>query len=301
MKYDLDGFSYFLGDLSESTVNSYKGIIRRFLDFTNKDLAEITLNDYGKYSNSISNATSSYKILVYSALKRFSKYLFANQISSTDYMEFVERPRFRETIKTKKRREKSVLEPDEVKALKESIINGIGSSKAKSYQKHLKERDLAIFMVFMSTGIRCSALHNLDIDNINYDEKSLLVIDKGSKIKEYILSESSWNALQNWLGKRSEIAKKDEKALFVTKYGDRISNKSIYNMIKKYAQVIKGKDISPHKLRATYGTQLLNATGDIYLVKECMNHSRISTTMLYIRNNENTTKKASEIMNGLIS
>ena len=69
--------------------------------------------------------------------------------------------------------------------------------------------------------------------------------------------------------------------------------------MNKYSSNIKGKHITPHKLRATYGTQLYNATGDIYFVQECMGHSNPKTTEIYIRDTKNTTKKASDIMKNL--
>ena len=71
---------------------------------------------------------------------------------------------------------------------------------------------------------------------------------------------------------------------------------TVYNVIKKYADCIPEKNISPHKLRATYGTQLYNKTGDIYFVQECMGHSNPKTTELYVREKKQNTKKASEIM-----
>ncbi len=295
----IEGFECFLGDLSDSTIRDYKGIIKRFIEYCKKDLTEITLNDYGKYISSLNDNTASYKILVYSALKRFSKYLFGLQIAANDYMEFIERPRFKESIDTKERRANGVLEPEQIKQLKESIAKGVGSSKAKSYQRKFKDRDMAIFMIFLTTGIRCSALCNLDIGNIDFEHKTLTVIDKGDKIKEYVLSEDTWEILNKWLTKRESI-NDNTTALFLNNKGKRMGYKGVYNLIKKYSSVIKDKNITPHKLRATYGTQIYNATGDIYFVKECMNHSRISTTMLYIRNKENTTKKASEIMNNII-
>ena len=74
---------------------------------------------------------------------------------------------------------------------------------------------------------------------------------------------------------------------------------SIYRVVNKYASNIKGKHITPHKLRATYGTQLYEATKDIYFVQECMKHSNPKTTELYIRGNKNQTKKASDIMRSI--
>ena len=76
---------------------------------------------------------------------------------------------------------------------------------------------------------------------------------------------------------------------------------SISRVVKKYASEISNKNITPHKLRATYGTQLLKATNDIYFVQDCMGHSNPKTTELYIRGQkQENRKKASEIMSKIV-
>ena len=74
----------------------------------------------------------------------------------------------------------------------------------------------------------------------------------------------------------------------------------MYLLIKKYSAGIDGKNITPHKLRATYGTQLYNKTGDIYFVQDCMGHHSPKTTENYVREKKQNTKKASDIMSKLM-
>ena len=94
---------------------------------------------------------------------------------------------------------------------------------------------------------------------------------------------------------------KKEDALFISNRKTRMDQSSISDVVKKYSSVIDGKHITPHKLRATYGTQLYAKTGDLYLVQECMGHSNPKTTELYIRGQKNeATQKASDIMTKLI-
>lgn len=100
--------------------------------------------------------------------------------------------------------------------------------------------------------------------------------------------------------KRNEILGDiQEDALFISNRKQRISDKSVSRFVHKYASDIQGKSISPHKLRATFGTQILNATGDLYLTQKAMGHSSPKTTELYIRGQKNPTKKTSEIMKNL--
>ena len=79
-----------------------------------------------------------------------------------------------------------------------------------------------------------------------------------------------------------------------------MTENSISDVTKKYAFTIKGKNISPHKLRATYGTMLYNKTKDLYFVQKCMKHSSPKTTEIYIRGEGKENAEASEIMSKLL-
>ena len=115
------------------------------------------------------------------------------------------------------------------------------------------------------------------------------------------MSDETIRILNNWLEKRKRLLNdKLEDALFISNQRTRIEQTSVYRIVNKYAKEIEGKHITPHKLRATYGTQLYNATKDIYFVQQCMNHSNPKTTETYIRGVKNTTKTASDIMTNLL-
>ena len=165
-------------------------------------------------------------------------------------------------------------------------------------QERWKERDTAIILLFLSTGIRCSALYKLDLNSVNWEESTLIVMDKGSKIHKYILPNKTIEALQAWIDKREELLNgRKEEALFISKNRNRVCQCSISDLVKKYTFDIEGKHITPHKLRATFGTHLYNETRDIKFVQDQMGHSNPKTTELYIRGNKDTDrKKASDIM-----
>ena len=79
-----------------------------------------------------------------------------------------------------------------------------------------------------------------------------------------------------------------------------MSSVTLKNIVKKYAVDINGKNITPHKLRATYGTQLYNKTGDIYFVSKAMKHANVQTTEIYIEDNErDVNNRVADIMNKL--
>lgn len=290
----LRGFYYFIKDsLTESSTYKYIGHIIRFIDNIDKNISDIDIDDYLYYLGKVNKGKSaSYQITVYSALKKFSEYLYISKKNSINGMEHVKRPKFKESEQTIKKREIGYLNQNEIKIYIDTIKKGIGSDNAKARQKKWKERDLAIVLIFLTTGIRCSALYKLDISNIDFDKHILMVTDKGNKVVEYLLDTEVEKIIKEWLIKRNELKiDKNDQALFVSNMKKRMSVEAISLIVKKYSVKIEGKHITPHKLRATYGTQLYNETHDIRFVQSCMNHSSPKTTELYIRGNQDMDKK----------
>ena len=295
----LKGFYNFMGNsLSYSTKYNYIYFVVTFMNSNGKKVDELDLDDYTEFLSNISNSTSSYQIGVYSGLKKFATYLVASRKSEYNPMNHIERPKFKEREETIKRREKGYLEKKEIKKYISTVKNGVGSERARAKQEPWRERDLLITLLFLNTGMRCSALFKLDVESVNLENKTLTVNDKGDKIKTYVLSDELIECMNSWISIRKELlGDKEEIALFISNERTRLCQRSISRVVSKYAANINGKSISPHKLRATYGTQLLEATRDIYFVQQCMGHSNPSTTELYIRGqNKGNEAKASDIM-----
>lgn len=298
----LKGFYNYMGNsLSCSTKYNYIYFVVTFMNSNGKNVEELDFDDYTEFLAGIGNATSSYQIGVYSGLKKFAKYLVASRKTDYNPMDHIERPKFKEKEETIAKREKGYLEKKEIKKYLSTVKSGVGSDRAKAKQEPWKERDLLIILLFLNTGMRCSALFKLDVDSIDLENKTLTVTDKGDKIKQSVLSDELIEHVKMWLTNRELLLDgKSENALFISNERTRMCQKSISRVVSKYAADINGKNISPHKLRATYGTQLLEATGNIYFVQKCMGHANPSTTELYIRgqNNDNESK-ASDIMSRL--
>lgn len=303
----LQGFYYFINNRSIRTTCEYMRKISLFIKYTNnKSFDNLTLDDFtgflteSRYNFDGSKATSSKLIVTYSALKKFGKYLVASGQLQSNPMDHVDRPKPVESQETIKKRETGYLDKKEINKFVKNVNNGIGSSRSKLRQEKWKERDLAIIMIFLNTGMRRSALVSLDMTDINFENRTITVTDKGSKVTTYDLSEELMNIILNWIMKRDEILGDIfEDALFISNRKQRISSDSVRDIVRKYASNIEGKNISPHKLRATFGTQVLNATGDLYLTQQAMGHRSPKTTELYIRGQKNPTKKTSEIMKNL--
>lgn len=186
----------------------------------------------------------------------------------------------------KNKKEIRVLSYDEKAAIIDTIIatNEL-TPKQKELNELLRERDLAILFLFLSTGIRLSELVSLDISDINLELSYFHVIGKGDKYQVHYFNSQCQQFLKDYYYNHRDKLNPaiNEQAFFLSRRGTRISVRSVEYMISTYSEKALGKDmkISPHKLRATYGTDLLRLTGDIAMVSENLAHSDISTTKKY--------------------
>lgn len=292
----------YINDISLSSKYDYIKKVDSFLDTVGKEVEDITVDDISEYmvrfefKEDGTRYSSNYRIGVYTALKHLFTYLSSSRVIQDNPMDAIKRPRAVEYQSTIEKREKGYLTKREIKTYIKTIMEGSGSKYAKAQQRKWKERDLAIVLLFLNTGIRCSALMKLDYDSVDLDNNQVIVTDKGNKVRRFDIAPFVMKALCEWMIKRFDLLKKEEDALFITKQGNRMTQTAISDVVKKFSVKIEGKNISPHKLRATYGTLLYEASNDIYFVQQCMGHSSPQTTELYVRSGKNSTKKASELM-----
>jgi site-specific recombinase XerD len=123
----------------------------------------------------------------------------------------------------------------------------------------------------------------LDLTDINFDDGCLMIHRKGGYDSAVYFGEEVEEALTAYLEEREKItpAPGNENALFLSLQRKRISTRAVEKMVSKYAANVTGKHITPHKLRATYGSSLYQATGDIYLVADTLGHTSVETTKTY--------------------
>lgn len=299
----LTGYYNFIGmNKSLGTKYNYICNVESFMKDCGKTIDELTMDDFAKYiSNIYETKSSSYAITVHAALKHFGKYLFASNKLKSNPMEYVERPKYKETPEMLKKRDLSVLEKNEIKKINLAVKNGAGNNNAKIRQEKYRNRDRLIINLLFSTGIRCSALVSIDVSDIDFDNKTLIVYEKGNKIHTSDLSQQLVDNIKCWLDDRNIILNgKKENALFISNRLTRISQNSVSVIVKKYSESVAGKTVSPHKLRATFGTQVYAVTKDIYFTQEQMGHSSPKTTERYIRGREKRYINSADIMSKLI-
>ena len=143
-------------------------------------------------------------------------------------------------------------------------------------------RDKAILELLYSSGLRLSELVNLNPIDLNLKDKSLMVMGKGGKTRLLPIGKKAMEAISQWLVVRSQLAKIDEEALFVSTKGDRLGQRAIQARITHWGKkngIQQG--VYPHLLRHSFATHLLEASGDLRAVQELLGHKAISTTQIY--------------------
>lgn len=176
------------------------------------------------------------------------------------------------------------LDANEVSDLLELVEHGgdhLSGMKKVYYEKN-KQRNIAIFTLFLGTGIRVSECVGLDIEDVDFKNNRIRIIRKGGKEEYVYFGEEVANALKSYITEeRVHVKPREghEHALFYSIQKRRISVQAIENLVNEYtSQITSFKHITPHKLRSTYGTALYQQTGDIYLVAEVLGHNDVNTT-----------------------
>ena len=143
-------------------------------------------------------------------------------------------------------------------------------------------RDRAILELLYSSGLRLSELTNLNCGDIDIQSSIVKVTGKGNKERVIPVGKKAVDAIKKWYSCRDEIADFDEKALFVSNRGNRISTRSVQARIKYWAKH-QGLDINihPHVFRHSFATHILESSQDLRGVQELLGHANISTTQIY--------------------
>ncbi len=210
-----------------------------------------------------------------SALRSLLKYLYGHRMIDHNSSELVETPKLHQKPIIR-------LEANEVANLLDAVDSGsVLTQKQKQYHEHTKYRDVALLALFLGTGIRISELIGLDTDDFDFDTDGFRITRKGGASMILYFNAEVSKLLKRYFEKRSEMKRLPghEKALFLSLQGKRIGTVAVQNLVKKYTSAVAPlKNISPHKLRSTYGTMLYQETGDIYLVADVLGHKDVNTT-----------------------
>ena len=200
-----------------------------------------------------------------SAIRSFYRYLLKTQLLDTNPALYVKAPKAGRKLP-------KILDVDQVSGLLDAGTNSL-----------LEIRDVAMFELFYSSGLRLAELAALDINDLDFADRSLIVRSgKGKKTRLLPIGSKAIIALQNWLAVRNNIASPSETAVFTAKHGKRLGRRSIEIRLEQWC-LKKGVNerVHPHILRHCFASHLLEASQDLSAVQELLGHSSLSTTQIY--------------------
>ena len=276
-------------NLSKHTVRGYATDLKQFFTFLDKKgqgnlspdkishhivrnyLAELNREKYSKTSIARKLA----------ALRSLYKFLIRNGFVESNPVKAVRTPRLPQKLP-------HFLDPGEVEKL----------LTAPQGDSLLALRDRAILETLYSTGVRVSELVGINIADLDLDECMVIVRGKGRKERVALLGRHAVSAIKTYLRVRSSHPKKerfDKKALFLNKLGTRLSDRSVRREIDKYL-VQTGLSIktSPHTLRHSFATHMLNAGANLRDVQELLGHKSLAATQIYTHLTTNRLKEIYE-------
>ncbi len=150
----------------------------------------------------------------------------------------------------------------------------------------LELRDRAMLELAYSCGLRCEEIVNLDQGSMDFDSEQLRVMGKGSKERILPVGEPAQRALRRYLeqGRRALVTDPRQQALFLSKSGRRLSNSDITRRLGLWTrEAAMAAGVSPHSLRHSFATHLLEGGADLRTIQELLGHASISTTQVYTR------------------
>ncbi len=200
-----------------------------------------------------------------SAIRSFYNYLLKNHLAQTNPAQHIKAPK-------QARKLPKTLDVDQMTGLLEAGANSI-----------LEIRDVAMFELFYSSGLRLSELTALDLSDMDLPDQSLMVRSgKGGKSRLLPVGSKAITALENWLLRRATIVATSESAVFISTRGTRLSQRSVELRLAQWCKK-KGiaEHIHPHMLRHSFASHLLESSQDLRAVQELLGHSNISTTQIY--------------------
>lgn len=294
-------YSYSFQSKTIMTKYSYLLHMIEFNDFLNgKSLVDVRPIDIDRYmekikynKNNQENGASIRATKLF-AISNFYKFLVKNNYVEKNPCLDVEIP------KDRVEREIIAMTPGEINIVKKNIINGCGTKRENARRDEWKFRDLAILMLGCSTGMRVSEIVEINIEDIDFDNNILISTGKGNKTRKIFFGDSTKGHLLEWIYERNEKMKgyPQTDSLFISNRRQRMSVRAVEKLIANYTKNLD-KHITPHKMRSSCATNLLEQTGNIYLVQQQLGHENIETTKRYAKVSESSRRNAANILDSL--
>ena len=252
--------------LSQNTVDSYKSDLTKLSNYLqNQDLSKTNIDNFF-IDMSEFNYSSSTKKRMHSSIKNFLKYINENEnYESIDISDI--------KLKSSKKLPE-VLSITDI----ENMINFY------NHETYLDSRNRTVIDVLYSTGCRVSELCDINISDIDLDEKYLKLKGKGSKQRIVPIGSMLYKNLMQYLNVRETFLQNRGEPLFLSKSKNKLDRTAVFRIIKKTAKNISLQtDVHPHTLRHSAATHMLEGGCDLRTVQEFLGHSSVSTTQIYTK------------------
>ena len=256
----LDYLKYEKG-FSDHTIRNYEIDLKEFYDFASDEKVDIELvRKYLRklYEKKYSSRTISRKV---SSLKSYFKYLESEGVIKDNFMRLISNPKIEKTLP-------NYLNYDDL----ERLLNYPDTSNKYGL------RDALILEMLYSSGVRVSELANMKLKDINFKERKILILGKGNK-ERYVYYGSKCEKL---LDKYLKIDHRDSPYLFIGKKNEKLNEREIRSIVTEAAKKAGIEvHVTPHTLRHTYATHMLNDGADLKSVGDLLGHESLSTTQIY--------------------
>lgn len=260
--------------LSKNTLAAYKNDLDKYLQFLEQrslDPVAASAKDLEEFSISVANSLSaSSRARLMASLRGYHKFLVMENLRVDDPTKRLRAPKL--ALRLPK-----ALSQQEVMQL----IEASGPAPEDESADYLRLRNRAIVELMYSTGARVSEIVSLDLDEVD-DSGLMRVRGKGSKERLVPVGSYAKAALDAYLvrSRPALAARGVARALFLNQRGNRLSRQSIWEIIQKAAAGLE-KEVSPHSLRHSFATHLLEGGADVRVVQELLGHASVTTTQIY--------------------
>jgi integrase/recombinase XerC len=268
-------------NVSPRTLKAYRQALGNFRATNPKPWKQISADDFRDYLFAVMKRgqARSYVRLQFSALRMFYKFLVERKGLQLDPLQAVQLP------KTEKRLP-LVLTAGQIEELLSAPLR---IEKERAASTWMPLRDVAIMEFFYSSGLRLSELAVLDVADVDLYTESVRVLGKGSKERICPVGMPALDAIQKY----RSAANVHSGALFINKLRKRMSTRSIWLVLKRYLRHTSIPiSISPHKLRHSFATHMLDRGADLRSVQALLGHASLSTTQIYTHVTTERLKKA---------
>lgn len=278
MKTEIEQYLTYLKtelNYSENTIKSYEIELLKYQEFLNleqisyKKITKEEARTYLKHLDKMKYKNRSIAKNV-SSIRSFYRYLVNKGVLEKNIFASIKNPKLEKKL------------PNYVSEL--DMLKLLDFTKDEHYKKTIyTTRDLLIIELLYDTGCRVIELANIKLKNIDLSEKKIRVLGKGSKERIVFFGDYTLDTLQEYLKDRETIlGNKNSEYLLVSKESGALTTRRIAQIIKKIMEITELKNnVTPHTLRHTFATHLLNNDADLRSVQELLGHSSLSTTQIY--------------------